>query len=163
MKIPAVLSEEFILLCGIPSRGLDHSRLVSAGETIDFLLPGTADFISEMPEDIKKWRRLFLPMDPNKSFLVRGRPFLVNHMGDSDCYIEALTQAAGIVDGNNLSCFNHPKDVARLRRDTLGEIYGHIEGLIIPKCTSHTSTDFLDFHKIVRDRSPRYRCDRSAI
>lgn len=156
MEVPAASSEEFILLCGIPTRGLDHSRLISAGESLDFLLPGTADFISEMPEDIRKWRKLFLPMNPNKNFPVRGRPFLVSHMGDADCYVEALTQAAGIVDGNNLSCFNHPKNVARVRRDTLGEIYGHIEGLIIPKCTSHIATDVSEFHKVVSAQSLRY-------
>ena len=156
MEVPASPTEEFILLCGIPDRGLEHSRLISAGETINFLLPGTADFISEMPEDIRKWRKLFLPMDPDKSFPVRGRPLLVNHMGDADCYIEALTQATGIVEGNNLSCFNHPRHVARLRRDTLGEIYGHIEGLIIPKCINLIATNVLNFHIILIENNLKY-------
>ena len=124
----------FILVRGIPDDGLDFSRIISLGETIQCLFPGTADFINEMPDEIKSWRQLFLPIDPQKEFIVSGKPFLVNHMGDPDAYAAALSQALEIIDRHKLSIFNHPRQILKLRRDSLRTVFGHIQGLVIPKC-----------------------------
>jgi hypothetical protein len=71
-------------------------------------------------------------------------------MGDADCYTEAFNQAVGIVDENSLSCFNHPANVSRLRRDSLEELYGHINGLIIPTCISLEPSDISEFDFFVK-------------
>ncbi|MFM8758574.1 MAG: hypothetical protein ACKODS_03385, partial [Methylophilaceae bacterium] len=102
---------EFILLRGIPDNGLGYSRIISHGETLQCIFPGTADFINEMPDEIKFWRQLFLPIHGKREFHVSGMPLFVNYMGDSDSYAAALKQALEVIDRQKFACFNHPRQI----------------------------------------------------
>lgn len=156
MKTHPASKKEFVFLCGIPSQGLDHSRILSGGGRLNLLFPGTADFIHQMPDAIRQWRRLFLPVDLKKNFLFQGQPFFVNYMGDADCYSEALAQAINIVDDGGFTCFNHPLSVSKLRRDKLREIYGHIRGLHIPRCLKLSTDDISYFGRLIENHGFSY-------
>ncbi len=150
--IPAVPG---LFLAGIPDRGYDGILCRSDGRRVYTTFLGTAAFSNDMPEDIRTWEWLYLPVTDTPEVRVPRRP-LVNHIGDADYCDFAIRQAIEIVRRSGLPCFNDPAAIERLRRHRLPGLLAGIAGLTVPRCIRVRPGTLEDLAQAVRQEGLRY-------
>ena len=143
------------ILNGIPDPGLDGLRAHTDGRSMDFTFLGVAAFLGDMPQDIRAWDHIYLPVTMAPDLQLPRKP-LVNHMADADFYGEALAQAITIVERTGFACFNDPRAVVGLRRHRLPELLAGIEGLIVPRCIRVQPRGFEDLVEAVQANGLSY-------
>lgn len=144
-----------VFLKGVPDAGLDGLMAHSDGQSLVYVAAGTAAFLGHMPDDIRGWDHVYLPVTRAAKLRLPRKP-LVNHMGDADYYGEALAQAINIVETTGAPCFNAPRAIAALRRDRLPELLAGLDGVTVPRCIKTRPRNFEDLAAAVLSNGLTY-------
>ena len=144
-----------LVLMGLPDDGKVRVRRGAGLDGVSFVYPGTANFLSEVPEDIQRWPRLLLPVPQDAKLEVPKLP-VVNHMGDADRYKLALGQAVMLVEKLGTPCFNHPAALLRTTRDGIAARLAGIPGVLVPLTVRISPNSIEDFPQAVEEYGLRY-------
>lgn len=156
MRIAPFRSDaEAYFLCGIPDSGQKPILVTSNGRNLSYIFQGTANFINSLPEPLKSYPRLYLPMQKGTSLSVIPKPF-INHIGDPDFYHLAIIEAMRVVNQFNVPCFNHPSAIRRMTRDQIPTIVGDITGIIAPRTIKFRPIFPHDFVETAKSNNLRY-------
>lgn len=155
MQAGAIPGTPGLFLAGIPDPGLNGIACRSDGRRVQVTFEGTAAFANDMPEDIRAWDWVYLPVTETGQISLPRRP-LVNHIGDADYCDRAIQQAIDIVARSGLPCFNTPSAISQLRRHLLPGLLAGIAGLEIPRCVRVRPRTPEDLAQAVRREGLRY-------